>query len=238
MLLAGSSILEIHSGRRITRKGILFRAGDFELAAAQYTTCLTIDNEGITENVDGSNAGGRLHAVLHCNRAACLMALKRLHEAIEECTYALKIHSRYMKAILRRARCYARLQQLQEGVAEYKRWLELVEEASKPNYAASVSSPCLFDGPNSHSAPQPKVAMSPRSEPSRDHYAILNVPPSANMEVIKRAFRKLAVKYHPDKNKEEGATENFLRIKLAHDTLSDPVKRVQYDSELRRMNRY
>jgi tetratricopeptide (TPR) repeat protein len=258
------------------------------------------------------------------------MASKRFNAAVEEVTAALTIHPRYMKAILRRARCYSRLQMIQEGIAEYKRWLELVEEASKPNYVASMSLACLFDGPNevkssevtqvkkeldelykakrrneaasleeadrrrerekwqenftsswrygndaqqrrdqwheqqdstrrwdsfktegprsqsqgrsrsqnegsSHSSSGHHRSLSnTRSEQILDYYSILNVTATAKMEDIKKAFRKLAVKYHPDKNKDVSATEIFLRIKLAHDTLTDPVKRMQYDTDLRR----
>jgi tetratricopeptide (TPR) repeat protein len=93
-----------------------FRLQHFEKAAAKYSECMNIDSDGKSGAVD---AGGRLHAILHCNRAACLMALRLFHGAVDECTNALKIHSRYMKAILRRARCYARLQQTQESIADY-----------------------------------------------------------------------------------------------------------------------
>jgi tetratricopeptide (TPR) repeat protein len=286
----------------------------------------------LSDSIDGLNAGGRLHAVLHCNRAACLMALRRFNGAVDECTNALKIHSRYMKAILRRARCYTRLQRTQEAISEYKRWLDLVEEAKNSDNAPS--SPCLFDGPrdvkpaevtltqkeleelykakrradvaakeeadrlrererqrfqenfsnswrssssaNAHdrrdqwyneqsgsrrwdsfsnrgprssSNPRPDAngtgkdnnrsnsqgrsrhdsLVSPRS--NTDHYSVLNLTPNASMDDIKKSFRKLALKYHPDKNTDDGASDNFRRVKLAHEVLGDPVKRRQYDSE-------
>jgi tetratricopeptide (TPR) repeat protein len=312
----------------------LFRLQDFEKAAAKYSECMKIDSDGKSGTVDNLNAGGRLHAVLHCNRAACLMALRLFHGAVDECTNALKIHSRYMKAILRRARCYTRLQQTQEAIAEYQRWLDLVEEASRASYAPP--SPCLFDGPQdvkpaevaltkkelddlhkarrradataqdearrqrerqrsseqsnywrsnstrnaqdrrdewyneqnggsrrwdsftnrgprSSSNPRPDFGTSGRDNFSRsnsqgrsrqdqfvsprssqaDHYAILNLTPHASVDDIKRAFRRLALKYHPDKNQDDGAVDNFRRVKLAHEVLTDPIKRRQYDSELR-----
>jgi DnaJ-class molecular chaperone len=72
--------------------------------------------------------------------------------------------------------------------------------------------------------------VSPRSNPA-DHYSILNVTPNATVDEIKKSFRKLALKYHPDKNTDEGASDNFRRVKLAHEVLSDPLKRRQYDAE-------
>lgn len=318
----------------------LFRTGDFDRAAAQYALCLTIDGDNSKDN-----AGGRLHAVLHCNRAACLMAVKRFSDAIEECTMALRIHSRYMKAMLRRARCYMRLLRYQEAISEYKRYLDLVDEVKGVEITAtSFVSPCLFDGPRdvsnadvalvnkeleevykaklradtaareeaerrrdrsrwqdafpqwnpnvgqtggpaggtsnayqrrdqwhnqpdgsrrwdtfasrgprpthnrsrswnnsannnnnfeeNHSAHSHGIKGSPGSDLSLDHYGVLNVNRDASDDDIKKAYRKAALKYHPDKNKEEGAADRFRRVKLAYETLNDPVKRSAYDAEL------
>jgi len=64
---------------------------------------------------------------------------------------------------------------------------------------------------------------------SKDYYKTLGVEKNASDEDIKRAFRKLAKKYHPDVNKEEGAQEKFKEIGEAYSVLSDPNKRRQYD---------
>ncbi|MBI2448293.1 molecular chaperone DnaJ [Candidatus Microgenomates bacterium] len=65
--------------------------------------------------------------------------------------------------------------------------------------------------------------------PSKDYYQILGVPKSASADDIKRAFKKLAVKYHPDVNKEKNAEEKFKEINEAYQVLSDQEKRSQYD---------
>jgi len=64
----------------------------------------------------------------------------------------------------------------------------------------------------------------------KDYYSILGVQPSARESEIRKAFRKLAVRYHPDKNPSAEAKSLFQEINEAYDILSDPGKRAMYDS--------
>lgn len=64
---------------------------------------------------------------------------------------------------------------------------------------------------------------------AKDYYKILGVPRDANDRQIKKAFRKLAVKYHPDKNKAKDAEVKFREVAEAYEVLSDEKKRRQYD---------
>ncbi len=64
---------------------------------------------------------------------------------------------------------------------------------------------------------------------ARDFYEILGVSRDADKEEIKRAYRRLARKYHPDVNKEEGAEERFKEINRAYEVLSEPELRSRYD---------
>ena len=63
----------------------------------------------------------------------------------------------------------------------------------------------------------------------KDYYEILGVPRNATKEEIKNAYRKLAMKYHPDRNKSPDAEEKFKEISEAYGVLSDDEKRRQYD---------
>lgn len=63
----------------------------------------------------------------------------------------------------------------------------------------------------------------------KDYYSILGIQKGASDEEIKKAYRKQALRYHPDKNKSPEAEERFKEIAEAYDVLSDPKKKDVYD---------
>lgn len=63
----------------------------------------------------------------------------------------------------------------------------------------------------------------------RDYYEILGISKDSTKEDIKKAYRKLVKKYHPDVNKEEGSEEKFKEVQEAYEVLSDDTKRKAYD---------
>jgi len=63
----------------------------------------------------------------------------------------------------------------------------------------------------------------------KDYYSVMGVDRKASEEEIKKAYRRLARKYHPDVSKEPGAEEKFKELGEAYETLKDPEKRAAYD---------
>ncbi len=63
----------------------------------------------------------------------------------------------------------------------------------------------------------------------RDYYEVLGVLRNASTEEIKKAFRRLAMRYHPDRNREDGAEARFKEIGEAYEILSESEKRAAYD---------
>ena len=63
----------------------------------------------------------------------------------------------------------------------------------------------------------------------KDFYKILGIQRGATEEEVKKAYRKMALKFHPDKNKSAGAEEKFKEIAEAYEVLSDKKKRDIYD---------
>ena len=62
----------------------------------------------------------------------------------------------------------------------------------------------------------------------KDYFAILGIDQNASLEEIKKAYKTLALIWHPDKNNDPGAEERFKEIGEAYENLTDPYKRLKY----------
>ena len=93
-----------------------------------------------------------------------------------------------------------------------------------PNVNQSTSHPTHPAHPNSPPAPPRTVFMA-----HNEYYTLLGLTPSCTIDEIKRAYRKLAMKYHPDKNPSPEAAEKFKAFSHANECLMDPKRRKIYD---------
>ena len=139
-----------------------FTDGHYDRAVTLYGDCLSIDcgeewsrNRSILKTSRMSSCtkpnseGGRLHAVLHSNRAACFAAMGQHDDAIKECSHAIHIHSMYTKALLRRARCFLQTGQREKARADFNRFISLVIGSRDHPYPPyNQGSACYFDMPS------------------------------------------------------------------------------------------
>jgi len=158
----------------------LFRDAYYDRAVTLYGECLAIDEGSEARGsilrqasswpvacTTASEAGGKLHAVLHSNRAACFSAMGRHDDAIKESSHAINIHSMYTKALLRRARCYAKTGQEEKATADFNRFIVLVEGTHDPSMAyppPNHGSSCYFDMPSEVSEQQLSAVKSEMNE--------------------------------------------------------------------------
>jgi hypothetical protein len=63
----------------------------------------------------------------------------------------------------------------------------------------------------------------------KDYYKILEIEFGEDILAVKKAYRRLALKFHPDKNKEQNAAQKFIEITEAYEVLRDPLKKSEYD---------
>ncbi|TGJ87732.1 hypothetical protein E0Z10_g1049 [Xylaria hypoxylon] len=179
-----------------------YKAGRWQAAFDKYTAAL---------DVDPSNRG--INSKLLQNRALCRLKLKDYDEAIADCERATAMDPSYIKARKTKANVFGQAERWEDAVREWKKIQELDPEDR--TILKEIR----------------KAELELKKSQRKDYYKILAVAKDADDAAIKKAYRKLAIIHHPDKNRDdEGAAERFKDIGEAYETLSDPQKRARYDS--------
>lgn len=161
-----------------------------------------------------------MQAVLLANRAASHKAQRNFDEAVADLSQALDQDAAYIKALVRRGQCYLELELLEEALTDFS------SAQSKDPFNLELADLLAETQRRQHDALQRKP----------DFYTLLGLKPEASSADIKKAYRVLALKYHPDKIKGSGqsalqAEKMFKEISLANTVLSDPEQRARYDQE-------
>ncbi|KAK8055984.1 small glutamine-rich tetratricopeptide repeat-containing protein A [Apiospora rasikravindrae] len=179
-----------------------YKAGRWQAAFDKYSSAL---------EVDPTNRG--TNAKLLQNRALCRLKLKQYNEAVADCDRAVSLDPQYIKARKTKANALGQADRWEDAVREWKSIQEMdPEDRTIPKEVR-------------------KAELELKKSQRKDYYKILNVEKSADDTQIKKAYRKLAIVHHPDKNPgDDAAAERFKDIGEAYETLSDPQKRARYDS--------
>lgn len=179
-----------------------FKAARYQQAVETYTTALEVDPLN-----KGTNS-----KILN-NRAMCYSKQKQWQLAIQDCDRAIQLDPSYTKARKTRAKALGEDGDWEEAVRAYKNIQEQTPE--EPGIAKDIR----------------HAELELKKSKRKDYYKILGVEKDASESEIKRAYRKLAVIHHPDKNINDPEAEHrFKDIQEAHETLTDAQKRERYDS--------
>jgi len=171
-----------------------YKAGRWQAAFDQYTSAL---------EVDPTNKG--TNSKILQNRALCRLKLKQYDEAIADCEKAIALDPQYIKARKTKANALGLAEKWEAAVREWKAIGELdPEDRTIPREVR-------------------KAELELKKSQRKDYYKILGVEKTAGDTEIKKAYRKLAIVHHPDKNPGDANAEaRFKDISEAYETLSDP----------------
>jgi len=199
--------------RQKTEGDDAFKAKNYEMAIEAWSKCL---------DLDPSNSD--LNCKLLSNRANAYSKLRKYAQAIGDCTAALNLNTNFNKATLRRAECYLALggeENIELALRDLRSLAEGTDNREEQrDYQKRV-----------HQAEQ---AL--KQAKRKDYYKILGLQKDCNEEEIKKAYRKQALKYHPDRhtNKSEEemkqAEKMFKDVAEAYEVLTDAQKKQRYDS--------
>eukprot|EP00123_Amoebidium_parasiticum_P016888 comp23624_c1_seq1/m.40249 comp23624_c1_seq1/g.40249 ORF comp23624_c1_seq1/g.40249 comp23624_c1_seq1/m.40249 type:complete len:512 (-) comp23624_c1_seq1:543-2078(-) len=180
-----------------------FREGRYEDAYLLYTQALEIDPLNTDTN-----------SKLYNNRATVSLKLGKIDEAIDDCTKALELDDKYIKVYQRRAKCYMDSGRYEEAVRDY----EAISKLEPTN--REVKSQLR------------EAKLELKKSLRKDYYKILGVPKDFTEDQLKKAYRKEALRWHPDKNANnlEEAEKKFKDVGEAYSVLSDDRKRHAYDT--------
>ncbi|CAH2072901.1 unnamed protein product [Thlaspi arvense] len=219
-----------------------FQSGRHTEAVEHYTAALSC-------NVESRS----FTAVCFCNRAAAYKALGQFSDAIADCSLAIALDQNYSKAISRRATLFEMIRDYGQAASDMHRYVNILTKQMEEKTSG------IHDRFSnlSNDIRQARMRLSELEEKSRketslDMYLVLGVVPSCSASDIRKAYRKAALKHHPDKagqsltrneTKDERLWKEigeevrrdtdklFKIIGEAYAVLSDPAKRSQYDLE-------
>ena len=182
-----------------------YKNNNFSDAINVYNELLSLDNNNKIFN-----------ALILSNRSLCYYKIKDMFNALHDINASIKLNDKYWKSFQRRANINIRLKYSEQAKDDLRKVLEL----DPMNKEARN----LLDD----------ILKEERKKGAKDLYMILGVSRNSTIEEIRKGFKKLAYKWHPDKNNETEekkifAEKKFKEINSAYNILIDPYKREIYD---------
>ena len=184
-------------------------AGNTAFNAKRFRDAVKLYTEAL--EVDAANKG--TNAKLYQNRATARIKIKEYDEAVSDCDQALKLDPSYVKARKTRAKALGESGDWTQAIKELKEIAEQYPE--EPNIKKDVRN----------------AELELKKSTRKDYYKILGVEKEATENEINKAYKKLSIKHHPDKNPNDPSAEDkFKDLGEAKECLLDPQKRERYDS--------
>ena len=183
----------------------IFKQKKYEEAIEEYTKVLEFDPQN-----------KKFNSIILANRALCYQKFNKNTEALRDSNQSVKLNPNYARGYIKRGNVYMELKMYDDAKADF-------QKAKEIDPSVSGVEGYLNDAKN-----QAEKAR------KRDYYAILGVSKNADQNEIKKAYKKMAMKYHPDRNSESEETKKmaekkFIDVNDAYNVLSDPQKRAMYD---------
>ncbi|KAM0953693.1 putative DnaJ protein P58IPK [Dioscorea sansibarensis] len=176
--------------------------GKLRMAVEDFRAALALDPIHTAHNVH-----------LHLGLCKVLVDLGRGNDAVNSCTEALEIDGELVEALFQRGKAKLITEDWEAAVEDLK--------------SAAQKSPQDMNIREALRKAEKSLKLSKR----KDWYKILGIPKTASIAEIKRAYKKLALQWHPDKNVDnrEEAEAQFREVAAAYEVLGDEEKRVRYD---------
>ena len=190
----------------------LFKGEKYDEAINEYTKLLEFDPEN-----------KNFVAIILTNRALCYKKQSKNMEALKDADEAIKNNPNYPTAYIRRALIYEEFKMFDDAKSDLSKAKEL--DPSNPKIEGYIN----------------EVNQKGESARNRDYYKILGIDRNASADEIKKAYRKMALKYHPDRNSESEQSKKIAQRKFedvsdAYSVLSDPKKKSMFDQGIDPLN--
>ena len=190
----------------------LFKEGKYEEAINEYTKLIEFDPEN-----------KNFISIILTNRALCYKKQGKNMEAMKDADDAIQYNPFYATAYIRRALIYEEFKMYDDAKADLSKAKEL--DPSNAKIEGYIN----------------EANQKAESARNRDYYQILGLNRNATADEIKKAYRKLALKYHPDRNSESEQSKKIAKRKFedvsdAYSVLSDPKKKQMFDQGVDPLN--